>query len=482
MSNLFSSFKSGIIYSVLSKYSDIVVSIFVSALLARLLTPSEFGIVAILVVFISFFNLLSNLGISPAIVQHQSLSDEDISSIFSFTIVLGFIFSVLFFLSAPLMAYYYNEPAITNLARLTSLTIFLNSIQIVPNALNLKKLRFKEIGIITVAVHIITGIVAIILAYIGFGFYSLIINSILNGFLGFIAYFYLAPVKPTFRISIESIRKIAKFSSFQFLFTFINYFAMNTDNLLIGKYFSPKALGFYDKAYKLMLMPVQNLTFVITPILHPVLAEYQNDKIIIYNTYTKIVKILAIIGFPLSIFLYFNATEIINIIYGNQWGESIPVFRLLALSIGIQIVLSSTGSIFQATNRTDLLFYSGFMSSLLMVAGILYGIFIGESLIDIGYGILIAFYINVFQAFYLLVKISLKNSFFKFLKIFIFPIILSAGVSLALFILSKINFNHYIISISVKALVSFFVFISILFISKENWNFVKEYLIKVIKK
>ena len=206
---------------------------------------------------------------------------------------------------------------------------------------------------------LLVDIVAIILASLGFSYYALIINSILSGLLIFIAYYYLSPIKPSLVIRFSSIRKISKFSTFQFLFTFINYFAVNTDNLLIGKYFSPSALGFYDKAYKLMLMPVQNLTFVITPVLHPVLSEYQNEKKVIYDAYYKIVKLLAIIGFPLSVFLYFNASEIINIMYGPQWDQSIPVFKLLALTVGIQIVLSSTGSIFQATNRTDLLFYAG---------------------------------------------------------------------------------------------------------------------------
>ena len=119
-----------------------------------------------------------------------------------------------------------------------------------------------------------------------------------------------------------------------------------------------------------MIMPVQNLTFVITPVLHPVLSQFQNDKEIIYDAYYKIVKLLAMIGFPLSIFLYFNASEIINIMYGPQWDQSIPVFKLLALAVGIQIVIMTGGSICQATNRTDLLFYSGVLSTILLVAGI----------------------------------------------------------------------------------------------------------------
>ena len=473
---------SGIFFTALSKYSNIVVSIFIGAVLARLLTPTEFGVVAIVSVFISFFNLLSSFGISPAIVQHKSLTDADISSIFTFSIVFGLFLSTIFFFAAPFIASFYNEPVLINLCRLMSLAIFFNSLQVVPNALNLKMLRFKQIGIISVVVHIVCGIIAIVLAYSGFSYYTLVINSILTGSLTFIAYFIIAPVKPSYRIRLNSIRKIARFSVFQFFFNFINYFSRNLDNLLIGKYFSPSALGFYDKSYRLMKMPVQNLTFVITPVLHPILTNYQNDKKVIYNAYYKIVKLLASIGFPLSVFLFFSASEIIKIMYGPQWDQSIPVFKLLALTVGTQIVLSSTGSIFQATNRTDLMFYSGFLSTILTVIGITYGVFIGKSLVSVSYGIIIALSINVFQGFYLLIRFSLNHSYFNFLKVFIFPLLISLGVTIALWLTSRIVINNTLISFALKSGVTIIVFGIIFVSSKENLVFIKEYFGKMFKK
>lgn len=481
MSSIRKNIRSGVFFTALSRYSNVVVSIVIGAILARLLTPEEFGVVAIISVFITFFNLLSSFGISAAIVQHQSLNEIDISSIFSFSIFFGLMSATVFYFFSPFIAEFYNNPVLINISRLMALAILFNTIKIVPNALNRKALRFKELGIISLAVHIITGIFSIILAYLGFSYYSLVINSILNGLLLFLSFYYLAPIKPSF-IRIKSIRKIAKFSTYQFMFQFINYFAGNSDNLLIGKFFSASALGFYDKAYKLMMLPVKNLTFVITPVLHPILSEYQNDKDVIYKTYYKIVKFLAIIGFPLTVFLFFSASEIINIMYGPQWGESIPVFKLLALAVGIQIVLSSTGSIFQATGRTDLLFYSGLLSTALVVLGILFGIFIGKDLVSIGQGILIAFIINMFQAFYLLLRKSLERSFLEFLKVFYFPFVVSLGLVIALWIESQLLIENLLLSFVIKVIVSVVVFLLILISSKENFNFIKEYSRKMIKK
>lgn len=482
MSSLRDKFKTGIFYNTLSKYSNVVISIFIGAILARLLTPSEFGVVAIVSVFTSFFGLLSSFGIGPAIIQYKDLSKSDESSIFSFSILFGFILAVIFFFAAPLIASFYDNPVLITLARLMALSILFNSLRIVPESLNRKKLRFKYLGIASVSIHVTAGIIAIILAYSGFSYYALVIRSILSGFLAFAAFYYLEPVALRLRIKFSSIRKIAKFSSFQFFFNVINYFSNHSDNLLIGKYFSASAVGYYDKAYNLSGMPVSNLAHVINPVLHPILSEYQDQKETIYNVYSKIIKLMALLGFPISIFLFFSAGEIITILYGGQWEQSIPVFRILALTIGFRLALSSSGSIFQATNRTDLLFYAGFIGSTLVVIGILYGVFIGETLIAVGFGLLLAHFLNFMQAFYLLINRSLNFSFIKFLKTLIFPFLISASIAAALYLFSFTHIESLILSLILKALISLSVFATFLLLSKENRDFFIEYFGKTFKK
>ena len=479
MSSIRSNLKSGIIFTAISKYSNVFVSIIIGAVLARLLTPEEFGVVVIVSVFISFFNLLSNFGLGPAVVQFKELSENDIQSIFLFSIIFGTLLSSIFFISSPLIADYYNDSRLINLSRWMSLSILFNTWQIIPNALMLKSLKFKYIGIVNVGVHIISGGIAICLAYYGFSYYALVINSIVTGLLLFVAYYFLAPIKLVFRLDFVPIKKIAKFSTFQFFFNFINYFSRNADNLLIGKYFSTEALGFYDKAYRLMMMPVQNLTHVITPVLHPVLSNYQNEDNTIYEAYKKVVRILSTIGFPLSIFLYFSANEIITIVFGSQWETSIPIFRLLALTVGIQMVLSSTGSIFQSKNRTDLMFYAGLIGSTLLILGICYGIFYEKELIAVGHGLIIAFVINIIQALYLLIKIALKHSFGNFLIVFFFPLLSATCLAFSLWGLELVfTSNNLIISLIVKSSFSLLIFTIITAISSQNRNIISSFISK----
>ena len=332
----------------------------------------------------------------------------------------------------------------------------------------IKGVKFKQIGFISVLTHLFCGIITIILAYSGFSYYALVIQSILSAIILFIIYYTIAPVKIRLIIKIESVRKIIRFSSFQFMFNLINYFSRNSDNILIGKFFSPSALGYYDKSYRLMMMPVSNLTHVITPVLMPVLSKHQDDTDVVYNAYLKVVRLLATIGFPLSVFLFFSANEIVNLFYGPQWGPSVPVFRLLALTVGIQMILSSSGSIFQVVNRTDLLFYSGFLSSIFMVGGITAGIFIGKSIESVGFGLIIAFCVNFFLGFYMLIKVALKKSMINFLRSLVFPLSVSVFMSIILWIFSFAKIDKLVASVVIKIIISALVFIISYFSVKRN--------------
>lgn len=438
-----SSFKRGILYTAISKYLGIAITLIISAVLARILTPEDFGIVAIVTVFASFFNNLSNMGLGTAVIQNQNLTKEDIISIFSLSIFIGIAFSITFFLLAYPISTFYGRLELINIIYLLSIAVLFASFQTVPNSLAFKNLLFKRIGIYTIAIQLFSGLGAIFLAYFEFGYYALIIKIVLDAFLTFVLYYYINPIKFTFKIKLSSINKVIEFSSFQFLFNFINYFSRNSDNFLIGKFFGASSLGFYDIAYKLMMMPIQNLTHVITPVVLPVLSKYQNNKEMVYNTYIKLVKVLANVGFPLSLFLYFSADYIVIILFGNQWYESIPVFKILSLTVGIQMVLSSTGSIFQVLDKTRLLFYSGSIGAFVLVSGILYGIFIGGDLQSVGIGLLAAFFINFLQAFYFLIKIAFKYNLFSFYLEFANPIKTSLIVLISYIITDKyVSFNN----------------------------------------
>jgi PST family polysaccharide transporter len=452
-------FISSTFYVAVTKYSSLLIGLLITGILSRLLTPDDFGIVAVVTVLIIFFNLLGDMGISPAIIQNKDLSAADVNAIFSFTILIGSILGAFFFAVAPLVSLFYSQPVLTNICRCFSLSVFFTCANIVPMAMLLKIKQFKYLMYRQLIIQIVAGCVGICAALAGWGVYALVVHAILSQALTFIANWIRTGIKPT-SIKMLSLRKIASYSVFQFLFGCINYFARNLDKLLIGKYLSTASLGYYEKSYRLMTLPIDNLTGIFNPAIQPYFSEFQDDKQRIYCAYLKILELLAIVGFPLSAFLHFTAGELVFIIFGNQWAASVPVFQILAFASGFQILLNSTGSVFQSANDTKKLFLAGCISSALLTGAICVGIIGIRSIEGVGQCLLIAFALVFITSFYILIAKTLKQSMLPFFKMLIFPFIITACVFIVEYLFALFfEFENIYISLILKTVAMAIVFL-----------------------
>ena len=380
---------SGIYYTSIAKYIGIIISLIVSGILARLIEPKEFGIVAIATVIISFFSIFSDLGIAPAIIQNKELTNKDLSHIFSFTVWLGATISILFFLSSWPISWFYKSSKLLIICQILSINLFFAAANIVPNALLFKNKEFKFIAYRSLIIQTIGGGIASIAALMGIGLYALIINPIFSSILLFIISYRKKPQKFSLIGDIESIKKIFNYSVYLFMFT------------------------------------LQNITHIISPVMHPIFSDFQNDLKKLSTSYEKIIHLLAFIGFPLSVLLWFNAHEIILIVFGEQWIPSVSIFQTLSLSVGIQIILSTSGSIFQAANDTKSLFICGVFSTVLNVSGIIIGIFIFDSLEIIAWCIFLTFSINFILCYIMMYKITFKQKMQSFWSQLTSPLLLS---------------------------------------------------------
>ncbi len=183
-----------------------------------------------------------------------------------------------------------------------------------------------------------------------------------------------------------------------------------------------------------MMLPLQNITHVITPAMHPVFSELQNDLSKLSGSYLRVIRLLAFIGFPVSVFLWFTSNELIMLIFGNQWGQSVPVFQILSLTVGIQIISSTSGSIFQAANDTKNLFISGLMSAVLIISAMFAGIFIFKTLEAVAWGLFISFLVSFVQCFVLMFKVTFRQKMLPFWKQMGSPLILSIILAILFFI------------------------------------------------
>lgn len=450
---------SGVFYTAIAKYSGIIISLVVAGILARLLSPDDFGIVAIATVIISFFAIFTDMGLSPAIIQNKALTQDDLTNIYSFTFWTGIAVALLFFIASWPISAYYDSPILRTLCQLLSINLFFASVNIVPGALFYKNKEFKFIAIRSFVIQITAGTGAVIAALSGAGLYALLITPIVSSILIYIISFHRYPQHLRMTLGLSSIRKIFSYSVYQFLFNVICYFSRNLDKLLIGKHMGMSDLGYYEKSYRLMMLPLQNITQVVTPVMHPIFSDFQDDKMKLATSYERIIRFLAFIGLPLSVLLFFTAEEVTLIIFGNQWLPSVAVFRILALSVGIQIILSSSGSIFQAAGDTRSLFICGLFSSTLNVAGIVLGIFYFGTLTAIAGCIVTTFTINFVQCYWQMYQVTFRRNLRPFVRQLISPLAVSGLMVLALIpVQYAMEGMNIFVTIIAKGIVSFIIF------------------------
>lgn len=436
----------GVFWSAVQKYSGIVVQIGVTAVLARLLCPEDFGAIAIATVLISFFSLFTDMGIGAAIVQNQELSGNDLNSIFSFSIYGGILLSALFFFSSPLIGGIYESGQLTDICRILSVNLLFASWNIVPNALINKNKRFKFIAQRTLGLQVLCGIVSVVVAFNGLGVYALVISPLFTSIGVFVLNYRQYPLKFTCSENFQPLKKIASFSFYQFLFNFINYFSRNLDKLIIGKSFNMNELGYYEKSYRLMMLPMQNITHVITPVMHPILTSLQDDYQELTEKYNKIVRLMATLSFPTGVFLYFSAEDLITLVYGSQWMKAIPVFKILALSVPLQMILSTTGSIYQSSGKVKYQFYGGVSNSCCTVAGFIVASVFFQDIEAMAWAWTITLHVNFVISFIILYKAVLQQRLHGVLKQLIFPMVSGAVLAFVLFIAKNElgNAPHYV--------------------------------------
>ncbi len=406
----------GVFWIAVAKYSGIVIQLLITAILARRITPTAFGTVAIASVVLYFLDILSDIGIGPAVVQYKQLTKSHLNSLFTLTTYIGVLLTAMLYLLSSYISVFYDDVTLERVCQLMSIVIFFHSLNVVPYSLLRKEQRFRAIAFRSLFFRILSGCIAVWGAFHGWGVYALLVSPILTA-IGFFCLCYIDyPLQFVLRMDKEAVKMVASFSFFQFAFSFCNYFSRNLDKLIIGKYFSMTQLGYYDKSYHLMMLPIQNVSYVIEPVLHPVLSTLQNDKRELKAKNQKLAVLISNISFPIGLMLYFCGAELIRIVYGGQWDAAVPVFRILALSLPLQMILSTNVPLFQAAGKTNHLFMSGILNTCCTVIGFFIAAYWGNSIEAVAWSWDITLAINFINTYFIMHIFTLKESPISYYK------------------------------------------------------------------
>ena len=475
------SLKKAAFITAISKYINIFLGIFFSAILSRILTPNDYGIVAIVSVFTAFFIVLSNCGLGIAVIQKKEFSKEDINSIFTFSFYFGLILMLIFILLAYPICLFFKNKVYFSICLILSISIFFNTINAVPDGLLRKEKKFLLIGVRLIVVSVITYGVTILLALMDFKYYALVIQSVASSILIFLWNLRNVKVNLMKKINWNVLKSIFSYSGYNFLFNFFNYFSRNLDKLIIGKTLGNENLAQYNKAYHFMLYPVQNLTNVITPTLHPILSDYQDNIQVVYDKYVKVVKFLSLIGVIVTAICFICSKEIISILYGSQWADAAVCFKYMSLAIWAQMVGGTTGSLFAALNDTRRHFYITILNTLIIVIALLLGVYVREIKI-ISLYVSIALNSHFFTNYYVLLKSTMKKSIIHFISLILPDIII---MILLCFLIKPINciifIDNLFLSFTIKSFVLCIIYIFFLSVFKQ-WKYLTAFFPKYEKK
>ena len=345
---------SALIWSSVDRFGQQGVQFIISIILARLLEPKEFGIIAMLSIFMAIAQVFIESGFGSALIQKKDANHIDESSIFYFNIAVGIIMAGILCITAPLISDFYKVPILTKITRVLSLSIIINSFGSIQINILIKKLNFKKQAKISIIAVSLSGIVGIICAYRGLGVWSLAIYSVLGNFLR-VSLLWLSNIwRPLFAFSLNSLKTMFSFGSKLLLSGLLSQMVGNLYYAVIGKLYSPADLGFYSRARSLQQRPISSIMSVFGRVMFPAFSKVQDEKYILKEGAKKTLKVYSFIIFPIMIGIIASAKILIVVLITDKWLPCTDYLRLLCIIGMISPISSVNLNILNALGRSDL--------------------------------------------------------------------------------------------------------------------------------
>ncbi len=370
---------SGVGWSSTATFIKQAINFVVSIILARLLSPDQFGLMGMILVFINFATIFTDLGFGAALIQRKDVTDDHYSSIFWVNVASGLFLTILLSGASPLIAKFYGEPLLVPLSMVVSINFVIGSLKIVHVTLMEKQLKFRLLAFVEVTAVIISGTVGIIAALAGLEVWSLALKSVILTLASVILYWIVDNWRPQFRLKREAVKDLWGFSSNLLGFSSVNYWLRNADNLIVGRFLGTASLGLYAKAYEIMLMPLAMVSSPIGKVMFPAFAAIQEERDRVAKIYLKITSTVALVTFPIMLGLLSVSEHFVLGLFGSNWEGMIPVLRVFCVVGLIQSIGTLNGNLYLSQGRTNLQFKVGTVVGLLgiisMVIGLRWGLY-----------------------------------------------------------------------------------------------------------
>lgn len=322
--------------------------------LARLLTPSDFGILAMLSLFTGVAALFIDGGFSQALIQRKAVSRVDESSIFYFNLIIGAVVAASLCAMAPWIAGFYDQPVLREIIYAMALNLFIGAFGSIHTAILTKCLDFKTIARVGAVATVLSGLVAIIAAVGGMGVWSLVLQTLVTSLLSVILLWKWHPWRPLWGFSMQSIRSYFGFSGHAMLAALMYTIYNNLISLIIGKVYTPQAVGFYIQAHRLQQLPVILMTNIVSRVAFPAFSAANADKARLVRGLRKGLELTVFMSIPVATMLVLQAEPLVLMLYGKQWLGAVPFIEVLGISALLIPIQMINISMLKALGRADL--------------------------------------------------------------------------------------------------------------------------------
>ncbi|MBE9004341.1 lipopolysaccharide biosynthesis protein [Fortiea sp. LEGE XX443] len=364
-----------------------VLNVASNIVLARLLTPGDYGLVGMVTAITGFVTIFRDLGLSMATVQKEEINHEQVSTLFWVNIVVSIVTSMITVAIAPMIAQFYNEPRLTWITIAISSGFIISGLGVQHQALLNRQMQYKVLmtrDILSMVAGIASAIAA---ALYGLGYWALVISPLVTAVVGTAGLWIACSWRPGLPARKAGVKSMLVFGSNLTGFNVVNYFARNLDNVLIGRVWGAQQLGLYAKAYQLLLLPLQQINAPVAAVAIPALSRLVDSPERYRQAYLRILEKLTMVATPLVIFMIATSDWIIQLVLGPQWSEASPIFSLLGIIALTQPVSNTTGWLFITQGRTSHMFQWGIVGSILSVIAIIAGLPWGATGVAASYSI-----------------------------------------------------------------------------------------------
>ena len=346
--------KSGFIWSLIERFSSQGIQFLLSLVIARLLTPADFGLIAMTSIFMALAQVFIDSGFGAALIQKKDRSNVDFSTVFYFNIVIAIGIYVLLFYIAPLISDFYHLPTLTLIIRILGINLIISSFSIVQRSKLNISLNFKSLAKVSLISVLVGGAIGLILAIYDYGVWALVYQTLTTSLLTTILLWIITNWRPSLEFSKESFRQLFSFGSRLLLSDLIHTFYINLYSLVIGKKYNATDTGLYNRASTIAQYPILNLVQVMVRVVYPVQCEHQDDKKWIENTFPIILRMYVYITFPIALVICLFAKPFVSIVLSEKWIECAPLISILCLGYMLIPISNLNGNVIKALGRSDL--------------------------------------------------------------------------------------------------------------------------------